>query len=424
MNNFFKKIVAFKLRVAARVLLLRTKPEVIAITGSAGKTSAKEFMAHLLEIDFHVLAPSEGYNTEIGAPLSLFGEKVPVNLFSPLKWAVILVRVWIKAIFTGDLPDKVIIEMGADKPGDIPYLCRFFKPKTGVILSVLPVHLEEFKSVENIAAEKSKLAECLDEDDKLFLNYDDLRVREMAKKTKAEVIYFGRENKEGYAAQNLKSDLYGISFDLEHSGEIVEFKANIYGNHMIYPLISAISVAAEEGTSTKKIKETVAELTPFKGRMNVIEGENSSKIIDDSYNANPESTIRALEFLGGQNGKKIAALGTMNELGDFEEKGHQMVGEKAAQTADFIITVGEPAEKYLVPAAVGSGMSKDNIKSFKDSDEAGDWLAKNIEKGDIILVKGSQNNVRMEKVVKKIMAEPDKAKELLVRQSEFWQESS
>lgn len=422
MNNFFKKIVSFKLKWAVKILLWRTKPEVIAITGSAGKTTTKEFLAHLLSVDFNVLAPAEGYNTEIGAPLSLFEEKTPVKLFSPLRWLAILWRIWVKALFTADLPQKVIIEMGADSPGDIKYLSGLFKPQKGIILSVLPVHLEQFKTVENIAAEKGELAKALPGNGILFLNYDDPRVREMSKKTFARVIYFGKEKKGDYIAKDLKSNLSGTEFTLERIGKKEQFSAKIYGKHIIYPLLSALAVAYEEGISAQKLKEAVSELVPFKGRMNILRGIAGSVIIDDSYNASPEAVNQALEFLSAQKGRKIAAIGTMGELGEYEEEGHRMVGKKVSQTADILITVGDSARKYLADAAVREGMERKNTHSFDNSSQAGEYLKEIIQKGDVVLIKGSQNAARMEKTVKSIMANPENAKDILVRQSDFWKE--
>lgn len=422
MNTFFRKIIVFKLRVAVRILLWRKKPGVIAITGSAGKTSTKEFLKQLLSIDYNVLAPEEGYNTEIGAPLSLFGEKVPTKLFSLREWSKIIFRVYGKALFARHYPEKVIVEMGADKPGDIKYLCSIFKPEKGVVLSVLPVHLEEFKNAEAIYKEKSELPKFLSENQKLFLNYDDEKVREMRGATKGRVIYFGTKNTDGYKALDVESDLDGLRFTLENKGEKINIETKLFGKHMIYPLLAAIAVSIEEGTSIKRLIEEIEDLKPFKGRMNIIQGIKGSIVIDDSYNANPESMTRALEFLEDQKGRKIAALGTMNELGDYEKDGHEIVGKKAAAISDIIITVGEPAEKYLVPSVLKEGFKKENIKSFDDSNKAGEYLLGIVKEGDVILAKGSQNKVRMEKLIKKIMADPKQASSILVRQSEFWQE--
>lgn len=420
MRNTFKRIIAWKVGLCARILLARKKPEVIAITGSAGKTSTKEFMTKLVSLDFEVLAPNEGYNTEIGAPLAIFGEKIPKNLSNLFAWTAIITRCLFKALFIRNFPDKLIVEMGADKPGDIKYLCSIFKPIYGVILTVLPVHMAEFKSIDTIATEKAELAKAIPENGKLFLNFDDIRVRDMAKVAKSNVVFFGQKENGGYSVKNLKSDLSGMSFELNYYEQSEKFKARLYGKHIIYPLLASIAVARELNISMSEIKDGVRDLVPFKGRMNVIEGIKGSIIIDDSYNANPQSTLEALEFLDNVSGRKIALLGSMNELGEYEKEGHEKVGKRAGQIADILLTVGEPAKKYLAPAALMENIKKDSILSFDTSVKAGEWLAKKIREGDVVLAKGSQNNVRIEIAVERIMAEPDKREEVLVRQSDFW----
>lgn len=420
MKHLIKKIIIFKLRIAAGILLWRKRPEVIAITGSAGKTSTKEFLAHLLSSEFDILAAPEGYNTDIGAPLALFGERVPVNLFSIGSWIKLLFRIYKKAFFGRDYPEKVIIEMGADHPGDIKYLCKVFKPKIGIILTVLPVHLEEFKNIEAVAAEKGELAKAIPASGKLFLNVDDPRVREMAKDTKAQVIYFGRQKQADFRFQKVISDLRGINFEIMDNSQKETLCAMVFGDHMIYPLVAAISAARQEGITWSKIKHTLKEIKPFKGRMNILEGTKGSIIIDDSYNANPESMKRALEFLSEQKGRKIALLGNMNELGDYERHGHEEAGRAAAKSVDMLLTVGDVAKKYLATEAEKSGLAPEKIICFTSSKEAGIWLKKRLKEGDIVLAKGSQNKVRMEQAVAEIIKEPKLAKKLLVRQSSFW----
>jgi UDP-N-acetylmuramoyl-tripeptide--D-alanyl-D-alanine ligase len=156
--------------------------------------------------------------------------------------------------------------------------------------------------------------------------------------------------------------------------------------------------------------------------MNIIEGINDSVIIDDSYNANPESVSRALEFLRSQHGRRVALLGNMNELGDFEREGHERVGEIVAKSADLLITVGELANEHISRAALTNGMPKAAIKGFNNAAEAGEYLGKELKKGDIILVKGSQNKVRLERAIKYFMAHPEDKSKVLVRQSGFWQD--
>jgi len=421
----FRRFVVWALGLSSKILLFRHKPEVIGITGSAGKTSTKEFIAKLLDIDFNILAPKGGYNTEIGAPLALFEEDVPKDINSVFGWLGLLARTLKKAITSKHYPEKIIVEMGADKPDDIKKLCKIFKPRVGIVLAVLPTHLLEFKTIIGVFREKSQLAQATPADGKLFLNWDDERVREMATLTKTEVVFFGQENKDGYVASNLESDIKYLSFNLSGPRGIqTDIKVRLYGKQMVYPILSAISVALENNISLAKIKETLKTVRPFPGRMNVIEGVNDTIIIDDSYNANPKSTIESLAFLKKQKGRRIALLGNMNELGDYEVEGHEIVGESVAGSADLLITVGDVSKSHLAKKALKCGMSKDKVSSFKTSEEAGSFLLKNLKKGDIVLAKGSQNKVRMEKAVEIIMKDKKNKKKILVRQSDFWNKES
>lgn len=415
-----KKLVAIKLKFAAKILLFRIKPEVIAVTGSAGKTTTTKLIKEILTTEFDVLLSKEGYNTELGAILALFKLEAPVKTNSISSWLRIIIKSYKYALSVQDYPEKIVVEMGADSPGDIEFLVKTFKPTKGVVLTVLPVHLKDFKSVEDIALEKGRLVSGVRKNGKVFLNCDDKLVKDMLAPKDVKKIFFGTHEKCNIRAENINSDLLGISFDLVEGKDITKIKTMLYGDHMIYPILAAISVARADHISMDKIKKVLLKFKPENGRMNIIEGINESIIIDDSYNANPESTIKALEFLSRQKGRHVSVLGSMNELGDYEKQGHELVGKKASEVSDLIITVGEVAGKYLAESAISSGFSKSNIKSFSDSSEAGKYVASIIKKGDIVLCKGSQNGVRVEKVVRKIMLNKKDAEKILVRQSEFW----
>jgi len=420
MKKIFKKIVTLNIGLAAKILLKRKKPEIIAITGSAGKTTTKELIGHVLAAEFDVLSSTEGYNTELGAPLILFKEKVPTNINSIRKWFLIVMRSYLKALFVKDYPEKIIIEMGADKPGDINYLVRVFKPDKAIVLTVLPVHTENFKNIENVAREKEMLALGIKRDGKVFLNEDDKIVSKMRTCKGVQLVRFGTSSNSDYQAKNIKIDFTGISMDIYERDKKHSIKARLYGRQMVYPLLAAIAVARSEHISFQKIDKKLTTVKPFRGRMNILEGVRGSIIIDDTYNANPVSTLYALEFMSSQQGRKIAVLGTMGELGEYEKKGHVEVGEAAAEVSDILVTVGDIAGKYIAEAAEGKGMKKEKIKIFNNSSMAGEYLKKVIREGDIILLKGSQNAARMEKAVEIILKDKSKADKLLVRQSEFW----
>lgn len=415
-----KKIVILNLRFAVKVLLRRLKPEVIAITGSAGKTTTKEILKKVLAMDFEVLASPNGYNTEIGAPLAIFGEKAPTNTKSILSWAKIVAKCYFKAFFTTNYPEKIIMEFGADAPGDIKYLASLFRPEKGVVLTVLPVHLERLKNIENIAKEKGELSLGVKKGGTVFLSADNRYTTEMKARDNVNKVTFGKSKDADFRAEKITSDISGLSFKVFEGSKETDIKVRLYGMQMIYPVLAAIAVARNEHMSYRRIKMALRGVAPYKGRMNIIEGIKESVIIDDTYNSNPESVLSALEFLGKQKGRKIALLGNMNELGEFTKTGHETIGKKAAAVADLLVTVGDLTKKFTVPAAKEGGLKEKNIKSFLAPEEAGEYLKKIIKKEDIVLAKGSQNNVRLEKALEIIIKDKDKKSEILVRQDDMW----
>ncbi len=415
-----KKIIIKLLSFSAKILLYRKKPEIVAITGSAGKTTTKEIIGKILLTDFDILMSQEAYNTDIGTLLTVFNEEVPSKLKSFFPWLGIVFRSYFKAFFIRHYPEKIIMEFGADEVGDIERLCNLFKPYRGVVLTVIPTHLESFHNVENIVREKEKLALGVRRKGFVFLNNDNEYTSEMKVRNGAKKIIFGTKGGEDFHASDLKSDLKGTSFSLIEKKEKHKIAARLYGEQMVYPLLAAIAVARSYNISYKKISRALIEIRPPKGRMNVLEGARNSIIIDDSYNSNPESCIKALDFLSRQEGRKIALLGSMNELGDYEKEGHERVGEKAAKASDVLVTVGESAKKYLAEGAKNGGLSSGKIRSFDSSIEAGKHVRKIIRPGDVLLVKGSQEKIRMERALEFLIKEKEKSEELLVRQGDFW----
>jgi UDP-N-acetylmuramoyl-tripeptide--D-alanyl-D-alanine ligase len=194
----------------------------------------------------------------------------------------------------------------------------------------------------------------------------------------------------------------------------------VLGIYNVYTALAAVAVALSQGF---ELEESVAFLKDYKlpaGRMNPIKGIHDTLIIDSSYNSSPSTVKEALNVLSGFNGRKIAVLGNMNELGDSGETKHREMGRYAAEHADMILTVGD-LSKIAGDEAKAAGFEEDRVLHFENALQAADRLKKIIQKGDIILVKGSQNKVRLERLVKAIMEEPLRAKELLVRQEAQWQ---
>ncbi|OGY44891.1 MAG: hypothetical protein A2731_01020 [Candidatus Buchananbacteria bacterium RIFCSPHIGHO2_01_FULL_39_8] len=433
MKNIFRKLLEKILRVLALVILNKYKPEVVAVTGSVGKTSTKAAIYSVLSSTYNVRQNQKNYNNEIGIPLTIIGAETGGK--SIFKWLVVFLKA-ISLIIIKDkkYPQILVMEMGADHSGDIKYLTDFVLLKVGVVTAVAPVHLEFFETMERIAKEKAELIRSLPKDGYAILNHDDKLVYPMSEKTKAKVITFGLLEGSDVRGREIAishdvnykdiSTIQGISFKLIYEGKTVPvLLPKILGEHLIYTALAAISVGLVFDLNLHTIINSLKNFEPPKGRMHIIKGIKNTLIIDDTYNSSPLAAKKALYQLGkinlGTGHKKFAVLGDMFELGSYTEQGHQEVGEAVVEyKIDYLITVGEMS-RDIIRGAIERGMNKDNCFNFKDSVEAGRFLQQKISEGDLILIKGSQG-VRTERAVKEIMAEPEKAKELLTRQYEPW----
>ena len=412
-----KKIIEKILKLLSTIYLNKYKPEIIAITGSVGKTTTRKAVTCVLEGSYSIRPFEENsYNTEIGLPLSIFGQKVPdYKIF----WLWVLLRCILEIIFSKRY-DFLILEMGADKPGDISYFLDFVKPKISIFTRVTAAHIDSFKTIENIIKEKSKVIKILKEEDLAILNGDDSLILPFAKEAKSKILTYGLSLNNDIYASDIKFSDKGISCILNIKGKDYEFSPQIFGEHLLYSLLAAVCVGVNYKISDEEIIRLLNEFKPVRGRMNVIHGIRDTVLIDDSYNANPVSTIKALEALKKiAKKRKIAVIGTMNELGSYYESGHKEVGEKTKDFADILVTVGDGG-KIIADEAIKNDFLKEHIYIRGTSDEAGDVLKGIIEKGDTILFKGSQNKVMLERAIVKVMKNPRAASSTLVRQSRAW----
>jgi len=430
-----KKLIQKILKFFARRILRKYQPQVVGITGSIGKSSAKTAIAVVLSSEFRTYASQKNYNNEIGLPLSVIGvESGGRNLF---KWLAVFLKAF-RLLVKKDknYPEILILEMGADHPGDIKYLTDFIKCKVALVTAVAPVHIEFFHNLENIAKEKAMLVKSLDKNGVAVLNADDELVSKMGEGLDAKVIAYGfseassvRGYEEKISGQNLSrkdgvESIAGISFKVSYEGSTVPvFLPCVMGRHSVNAALSAVAVGLAFKMNLMRISENLRQYRPPHGRMNLIDGIKYTLIIDDTYNSSPKPVVAALEAMqkvvlpSGRH--KFAVLGDMLELGAYTERAHLEVGRKVAELGiDYLITVGEKSIA-TANAAKGAGMSADRVYSFDDTAAAGNFLQDRIEQGDLILVKGSQG-MRMEKIVKELMAEPLRAKELLVRQEDKW----
>jgi UDP-N-acetylmuramoyl-tripeptide--D-alanyl-D-alanine ligase len=336
---------------------------VIGITGSVGKSTTKELTANVLSVRYPTLANESNLNNEIGLPLTLL--KVT------------------------EAHRSVVLEMGFYVPGDIAFLCEMAKPQVGVLTMIGPVHLERAGSLEAIVNGKAELVEALPADGTAILNYDDPRVRSMASRTKARVFMYGLSPDADLWSDHIEGlGLEGVSFDMHYAGETLHIHLPLLGQHSVHTAMRASAVGLTEGLNWQEILDGL--LTPSTQlRLVAVTGPGNSLLIDDTYNASPDSMIAALNLLAELDGRKVAVLGDMLELGEFEEMGHRMVGARATGVVDLLVAVGEKA-RWIAEEAHSQGLSSAQIALVGSAAEALEFLKNKIGEGDVVLVKGSR----------------------------------
>lgn len=418
-----KSFVQKKLAAYAKRVLEREKPEIIGVTGSVGKSSTKQAIAAVLEGKFNLRVSSKNYNTEFGLPLTVLDLPTGTNAW---QWLIILKKAWWRAAFgQKNYPKVLVLEMGADHPGDIAVLCDIAPPRIGVVTAVGESHAEFFGSVDAITKEKRVLVERLPKDGMAILNRDDEKVWTMRDRIKAPVLSYGfhseadvraDENSVTYARE-ADGDC-GMHFKISAKGSTVPaFLPGALGRQAVASALAAAAVGLAKGMNMVEITEGLAAFQPPPGRMRCLSGIKRTVLIDDSYNAAPTSAFASIAALVelplDENAKRIAVLGDMLELGALSKEGHEAVGKRAAESGiDLLVFVGErmgDAEK----AAIAAGASSDRTFHFATTDQAGRFVQERLKQGDAVLVKGSRG-MKMEAVVKELMAEPERAEQLLV----------
>ena len=426
-----KKLLQVILDLLAKLYLWRFKPEIIAVTGNVGKTSTKEAIATVLGKARKIRSGKGNLNNEFGVPLTIIGDWADDYYetgSSLLFWFKVLTATPFGLLFNKNYPEILVLEYGADKPGDIGRLVKKYRPKIGVVTAVgdIPVHVEYFSDPDSVAREKSKLVSGLRVGEYAILNHDDPAVYDMHEKTRAKVMTYGFT--EGSTVKLSSFDFrldegykpIGIGFKIHYgANSFVPVNLNgMLGRSQALAAGAATAVGVIYGMNLIEISEALGGYKGPKGRLKIIQGIKNSTIIDDTYNSAPLSTHLALDTLKSLPAKRrVAVLGDMLELGKYTLEAHREVGNLAGSNIDLLITVGLRA-KFIADSAENQ-LSKQNIFSFPTSNLAKAKVQELIEEGDLILVKGSQG-IRMEKIVEEIMAEPMRKKELLVRQGKKW----
>lgn len=421
----------FILKIMAKRAIGRHHPVIVGITGSVGKTSAKEAAAAVLSSRLRVRASAGNLNNEFGVPLSILGGydgRYYQSGGTPFFWLGVLGRELFRFGRCPNYPAVLILEFGADRPGDIAGLAADYKPKIGVVTGIgaVPAHIEFYESAEALAEEKAKLISALGHTAAAILNADDPTVLAMGEKTLARRISYGFSPAAAVRVSDLKIILdesglkpEGIRFVIKYGDSSLPVKmAGVLGPAHALAAAAGAAVGWALDLDAADISRGLENYQGAPGRMKILAGIKDSIIIDDSYNSSPASAAMALETLKIMPAKrKIAVLGDMLELGQFSAPAHEEIGRQAALSADRLICVGDKSR--LTAETAKGGLDAANISVFANSTEAGEKVKELIAAGDVVLVKGSQG-MRMEKIVGGIMADIDRKTDLLVRQYGKW----
>lgn len=426
MKAIFKSIIVRILTFEASVLIRRKQPKIIAITGSVGKTSTKDAIYAAIRNNTYARKSEKSFNSEIGVPLTVLG--LPNAWSNPLMWIRNVVDGFFTAFFSGSYPEVLVLEVGIDRPGDIERLARWVKPDIVVLtrLPSVPVHVEYFSSPEAVAEEKMKLAGALKPDGVFIYNNDDMVIQSYLPTVLQRQVGYGRYLETNFTAREdrvvYRDDIpVGMEFTLEHLEQKYRvFIQDTVGVQQAYSSMAALAVADELSVPTSVAVESLQALKVPPGRMRLVAGIKGTTIIDDTYNSSPTACEQSLQTLAEIKyaKRKIAVLGDMLELGRFSSDEHKKIGSLVEASADILLTVGIRAKQFA-EGALAAGMSEKHIFQYDDAAKAGVELQAILHAGDIILVKASQG-IRAEQIVEEVMAEPENAEELLVRQDSSW----
>ena len=346
---------------------------VIGITGSVGKSTTKELVAGVLRQRYRTLKNRGNYNNEIGLPLSI--------------------------LRLGYGHQSMVLEMGFYQAGEIEFLCDIALPQIGVLTNIGKVHAERAGSQEAIARGKAELVKALppDPDGIAVLNYDDPLVRQMAGDTEARIFYYGLTPAADLWASDVEGmGLEGIRFKVHFRNEILHLRVPMIGHHSVHTALRAIAVGLVEGLTWHEIATGLRQ-SQSQLRLVAVHSSIGALLLDDTYNASPASMQAALKMLGDMEGRKIAVVGDMMELGQYEKQSHEMIGSRAAEVCCKLVAVGKRG-KMIADGAAKAGLKTSAITWIPEVTDVIGHLRDQLRKGDVVLVKGG-HSLRMDRIV-------------------------
>ncbi len=424
MKDFIKPLIVKALIWEAKLTLARHKPFIIGVTGNLGKTGTKDAIYAVMKNHFHTRRSEKSMNSEFGVPLTILGEKSGWN--NPLHWLFILVR-GMFVPFQKDYPTHLILEIGADRPGDIKSITSFIKPDITVVTQFgeVPVHIEFFKDRDAVIEEKGYLVKALKENGLFIYNKDDHDTAKLLEFTKVKKMSIAIHEKADVQATHVHvygSPIEGTEAEIiigENSHKLI--LPQVVGKSPVYCALPALAIAKHLNIPISDACTSLHNEPKPKGRMRILQGMNGSVIIDDSYNASPKACEHGLKTLASidARGRKIAVLGDMLELGIHTRDEHYKIGKVAAKSAHKLFTVGIRS-RVTAEGALDGGMSDDSIMQCDTAIDAGKELVSILKEGDVVYIKGSQS-VRMERAIAMILSANHNPKAVLVRQEREWQ---
>jgi len=389
-----------------RAILQRWHPTVIAVTGSVGKTSVKEAIASVLSGHFATFKSWQNYNDALGLPLSL-----------------------------GRLEERheyAVLELGSDHPGEMRQLCQMVQPSIGVLTNVSPTQLQYFGTLERLAEEYGQLLAMLPKSGVAIVNGDDALTRDLLAHCAAPVVTFTpsmARNVQALWTLSCEIPVGAAGADALSYASKIRLTSRLSGKHHVATMLAACAVGRQCGLDFAEMRPALEQLHALPGRLNVLPGIRSTTLLDDTHNAAPASVIAGLETVRElPTNNRIAVLGDMLRLGDYAEEAHRAVGQKAAECVEYLVARGEYAS-MVAESARKAGMPEDHIvitSTHDDAAQAVERMLMSVEAGGrpgsaIIYIKGSEET-RMERVTERLMVEPQKAREQLVRQTPGWKQ--
>ncbi|HYF97255.1 MAG TPA: UDP-N-acetylmuramoyl-tripeptide--D-alanyl-D-alanine ligase [Patescibacteria group bacterium] len=414
MKKIARSIVVEILGWQVRRLRRKNSFKIIGVAGSIGKTSTKLAVASMLSQGFRVRFQEGNYNDLVSAPLVFFGQSMP-TLLNPFGWAKIFINneLCLRRLYPFDY---IILELGVDGSGQLIQFKKYLQLDMGILTSLTSEHMEFFKSLDEVAKEELQIQNL---SRKLLVN-NDLCDDKYLNQVSQDSVTYGIHQKSDYMLTNIQSTADGYDFSAVENDEVLIEKGHskLISEIQLYSLCCAVAVGKESGMSKQQLKSGVDSVKPMNGRMQILKGAKDSTIIDDTYNAGPETMKAALDTLYRvKSQQKIALLGNMNELGKFSADAHLDIGNYCdPKHLKLVITIGNDANRYLAKAAEAKGC---DVKRFNSPYKAGEYLKRMLKPDAIVLAKGSQNGVFAEEAIKQILADPKDASKL-VRQSSRW----